>query len=78
MLLVDGGIMSLRVDSIGETDVECTVVDGGLMGSRWVVGVGACLGFGGAEGVGVVECTVVDGGMLGSRCLGRSVWWELA
>ncbi|KAI7835791.1 hypothetical protein COHA_010311 [Chlorella ohadii] len=34
MLLVDGGIMSMHVDSITDTDVECTVVDGGTMGPR--------------------------------------------
>ena len=33
-LLVDGGIMSLRIRSKTETDVVCAVVDGGTMKSR--------------------------------------------
>lgn len=34
MLLVDGGIMSMEVQRITDTDVECRVVDGGTLGSR--------------------------------------------
>lgn len=34
MLLVDGGIMSMEVQRITDTDVECKVVDGGTLGSR--------------------------------------------
>ncbi|PRW56390.1 plastidial pyruvate kinase 2-like isoform A [Chlorella sorokiniana] len=34
MLLVDGGIMSMQIERITDTDVECTVVDGGTLGSR--------------------------------------------
>ena len=35
MLLVDGGMLSLKVLNKSKTDVECEVVDGGCMGSRY-------------------------------------------
>ena len=35
MLLVDGGMLSPKVLNKSKTDVECEVVDGGCMGSRY-------------------------------------------
>lgn len=34
MVLVDGGILSMEVEEITDTDVVCKVIDGGSMGSR--------------------------------------------
>ena len=36
MLLVDGGMLSLKILDKTKTDVVCEVVDGGSMGSRFV------------------------------------------
>ena len=34
MLLVDGGLLSLKITKKEQKDVICEVVDGGMMGSR--------------------------------------------
>ena len=35
MLLVDGGMLSLKILEKTKQDVVCEVVDGGVMGSRY-------------------------------------------
>ena len=34
-LLVDGGMLSLKLLKKSGKDVECEVIDGGIMASRW-------------------------------------------